>query len=187
MTSLIIRNSFKSGLLLFAVNLIFAVTRFTPILLLTSIILPGFLFGILLTSHGFKNTSSGNSSLFIILSGALYILTSLIATGIRAENPSYLILLATTVGAILLFVCYKLLLDRKVDTKQGLLFTLVTGAISSILPFVAIYYDTTIENPWIKWTCIFSVYPIWQTLFSWTLQKAKATANKSIAVSGAGR
>ena len=173
-----IRNSLKSGLLFFAVNVIFAITMITPILLLTSIILPGFLFGILLTSQDFKNYPFKNTGLFTLMSGGLYIFTSWIATGTRGENPSYLILLATTVGAILLFLCYKLLLDRKVDTKQGIFFAVVTGVISSILPFVAIYYDANIESPWIKWTCIFSVFPIWQPLFSWTLQKAKATANR---------
>ena len=172
MTSSIIRNSFKSGLLLFALNVFFAVTMITPVLLLTSIILPGFLFGILLTSHDFDNTSFKTTGLFALLSGGVYILVSWIATGAQAENPSYLILLATTLGAILLFLCYKFLLDSRLDTKQGLLFSIVTGLISSILPFVAIYCEAKIESNWVKWACVFSVFPVWQPLFSWTLQKA---------------
>jgi len=176
----IIKKSLKSGFLLFAANLILAATKFTPILLLTSIILPGFLFGLLLTDKLEMKTSNTNRGTFILLSGGLYVFTSWISTGLRNNNPSYLILLATTLGAILLFSLYKVLLDKTVDMQRGLMLGPITGIVSSVLPLVAIYYDTEIKNEWLKWSLLFSVYLTWQPLFTWTLQKSKATANTGI-------
>ena len=51
MTDLRLRNSFYSGFLLFTINVLFAVTKITPMLFLIAIILPGFLFTILITSQ----------------------------------------------------------------------------------------------------------------------------------------
>jgi hypothetical protein len=151
---------------------------------LTAIILPGFIFGMFLTSSLDTNTPSANKTLFILFSGALYIFTSWIATGSRERNPSYLIFIATMIGAILLFCLYKMLLESSLSVKQGLLYATLTGAISSILPMVGIYYDTKIENDWIKWSCLFSVFPVWQPLFTLTVLRTKATANNSFPKAG---
>jgi hypothetical protein len=176
MTNSMIKESFKSGLLLFSANLVLAGTKLIPILLLTSIILPGFLFGLLLTGQVEIKTSRANRGKFILLAGGLYIFTSWISTGLRNDNPSYLILFATTLGAVGLFFQYKVLLDKKVDMQLGLMFSVLTGIASSALPLVGIYYDAEIKNDWLKWTLLFSVYLTWQPLFAWTLQKSKPTA-----------
>ena len=167
-----IEDSFKCGLLLFAINLLFAITKITPILLLTAIILPGLLFGILIVNQA-GNVTSINKGLFIISSGTLYIFTSWVATGARSYTLPYLIVFATTIGAVLLFLIYKYLLNRSIDIRKGLFLSIGTGIISSILPIVGIYHDSNIEGDWIKLACLFSVFPIWQPLFTWTIQKLK--------------
>jgi putative Mn2+ efflux pump MntP len=82
-------------------------------------------------------------------------------------------LFGAIIGAICLLYLYKLFLDRTIKMKQGLLYATLTGIISSILPIVGIYYDSSFESPWISSALLFSVFAIWQPLFSWTVRKAK--------------
>jgi hypothetical protein len=56
--------------------------------------------------------------------------------------------------------------------RIGILYAIMTGLISSILPVAFERLQTNNNAYWLYLTCTLSVYITWQTLFGWTLKQA---------------
>ncbi len=174
MTDPKIKSCFITGLVLFVVNMVFGLPKFLPIFLLTSNILPGFIFGFTLISN-LENKLDWKVALFFLLSGGLYIAAAWIATGFSFfGNDIYLCFpLASILGAVTLLIAYKYLLDQSLSLRIGILYAIIAGIISSILPVVSDILQINEVAYWLYLTCTLSIYITWQTLFGWTLKQAE--------------
>ena len=75
---------------------------------------------------------------------------------------------------------------------KGLLFTIIIGLLSSILPFVGDQLEQQINDHDTKGNINLGftllIFPVWQTLFGWTIHRLKkATANMGIGGNTGGR
>lgn len=154
--------------------MVFGLPKILSIFLLTSNILPGFIFGFTLISF-FENKVYWKIALFFLLSGGLYIAAAWIATGFSffGEDIYVCFPLASVLGAVILLLAYKYLLDQSISLRIGILYAIITGLISSILPVTFYLLQTSHDAYWLYLTGTLSVFITWQTLFGWTIKKAE--------------
>jgi hypothetical protein len=137
-------------------------------MLLGVLILPGFIYGAVLVCAA-QGVKSWSRVLFVLLSGGLYILCSWFASDTHTAgfNWSYFVL-ASVFGACGLFVLYFVLLKHSLIFWKGLLYSVMLGSITSVLPGIA-YTKGIVESD----TDFFpydigitmSIFLTWQTLF----------------------
>jgi hypothetical protein len=178
-----IYKSFSCGLTLFLLNIIFLLSRLTPIFLFTANLLPGFLYGYLLVSE-IKNTGGWRPVLFILFSGCIYILAARVATGysLFGDNVYISFPFASIAGAILLLLDVKLFLKEDIRIAKGIGYCLLTGVVSSFLPllgyFVKERLDSQFPDSYIFTISALSVFLVWQPLFAWSIAKAGRIRNE---------
>jgi hypothetical protein len=187
----IIKKSFYCGLLTFAVNFLFVLSKAMSALLIFSNILPGLIYAIVLCDFE-NNRLDMKRFLFIVFSGGLYIFVAWVATGYSffSDNTKLCFPIASVIGATLLLTFYYLLIDKDISFSKGLLLASSIGLLSSILPFLGDYLERRINDYDIKGNVNLGftllIFPVWQTLFGWTIHKVKkATANMGICKSWA--
>jgi len=145
-----------------------------PVFLLTSNILPGFIFGYTLISN-LENNVDWKAALFFLLSGGLYILAVWIATGYSFFGRDIYVYfpLASVIGAVTLLLAYKFLLDPSISLRVGVLYAIITGLVSSIIAVAFGRLQTNNDAYWLYLTCTLSVFITWQTLFGWTIKQSE--------------
>ncbi len=183
----LIKNSFKCGLLTFAINLLFGLSKMISALLIFSNILPGFIYAIMLCDFE-NNKLDLKRFLFIVFSGGLYIFVVWIATGhsFFGDNTKLCFSIASVTGSILLFIFYYVLIDKNISFFKGFLLASSIGLLSSILPLLGDRLKQQIQGYDIKYNInlVFTllIIPVWQTSFGWTIYiLKKATANIGLA------
>ena len=187
----IIKNSFYCGLLTFVVNFLFVLSKEMSAFLIFSYILPGFVYAIVLCDIQ-NNRLDLKRFLFIVLTGGLYIFVAWVATGFSffGNNTKLCFPIASVIGATLLLTLYYLLVDKSISLTRGLLLATFLGLLSSILPLLGDRLEQQINDYNIQgivnlgFTLL--IFPVWQTLFTWTIYRLKkATANSGFCASAA--
>jgi hypothetical protein len=170
----IIKNSFYCGLLIFAINFLFVLSKAMSALLIFSNILPGFVYAIVLCDFD-NNKLNLKRFIFISVSGGLYIFTTWVATGdsFFGDNTKLCFPIASVLGATLLLTLYYLLIDKNFSLLKGLLVTTCIGIFTSIFPYLGDTLEQNINDIDIKGYVIFGftllILPVWQTLFGWAI------------------
>ena len=176
MKQYLIRSCLFCGVATFAVNLILAALKMPFLLLWTSNIFPGFVFGYVLADTIKANIDS-RSFLFILLSGGLYILVAWMATGYSfLGNKIYICYpIASVLGSTLLLLLLTLLLDNKIVFVVGLKYAVLTGLVSSILPVIGSVFISKLGDSdrlsLVTFMLNLSVFLTWQPLFAWSISK----------------
>lgn len=176
MTQCLIKHSFICGLSTFAINFILAALKLQFVLLWTSNVMPGFVFAFIV-ANATKSKADLKSLLFILLSGGLYILVAWIATGYSFfGNKVYICFpIASILGATIMLLIYKLLLDNEFNFIASLRYAFLTGLVSSILPVIGDLlnpsFDILDNSYWLALAFTLSIYIIWQPLFAWTIAR----------------
>jgi hypothetical protein len=170
----LVTRSFTCAVILFCINMFFALTKLVPLLVMTAIILPGFVYGHVL-AYTTKGDPDRQSSVFVFLSGGLYILISWIATGDSplGDNIYILFPVAGVIGAVLLLLLYRTFLDRGVSLYKGIRYCFLTGLISSVLPVLVHWVDIEYRYDFINQASLLSVFLIWQPLFGFTIIRSR--------------
>jgi len=140
--------------------------------------LPGFIYAIVLCDFEI-NKLDLKRHLFIASSGGLFIFAAWIATGYSffGDNIKLCFPIASVIGATLLLTLYYLLIDRNISFLKGQLIATLVGLVTSVLPFLG----DTLENStkdlyiqgYIKFGFTLLIFPVWQTLFGWTIYFVK--------------
>ena len=114
-----------------------------------------------------------------MLSGGLYIFVAWVATGYSffGDNTKLCFPLASVIGSTVLLTLYYLFVDKNIPFFKGLLLTIAIGLISSVLPFIGDTVEQQINDFDIKGNVNFGftllIFPVWQTLFGWTIYMLK--------------
>ena len=160
----------------FAVNFLFVLTENSSPLILFSNILPGFIYAILLCNFK-QNKLNIKNFLFIVFSSGLFIFVAKIATGYSflTINSKFCFPVASIIGSSFLLILYYILIDRNIKIKKGILLAIGIGLLSSISPFIGDSLEKGVHSYAIKddINLLFTllIFPIWQTLFGWTLSR----------------
>jgi hypothetical protein len=156
-------------------------------LLLFSNLLPGFVYAIVLCEFG-NNRPGLKHFLFIVFAGVLYLFVVRVATGFSfiGNKTALCFPIASVTGAALLFTLYYLLIDKNISFSKGLLSAGCIGLLSSVLPFSGNQLEKIINDYDIKgivnlgFTLL--IFPVWQTLFGWTIHRLKRLQPQCIPV-----
>jgi hypothetical protein len=177
MTTPSIKACFTSGAATFVANMAiyFAIP---PLFILTSNLLPGFIYGVVLLHD--SDASTIRKSLFILVSGGLFIAAAFLVTGhsFSWQKSPYIFSLASIAAAVGLFLTYKFLLDNAISLSKGLPLLVGVGFSAALLPSIVMFPQFAIRG-WPAIAGVLSVYITWQTLFGWVLHKAKTTTRAS--------
>jgi len=174
----IVRQSFYCGIITFAICFLFALSKELSGLLIFSNILPGFFYGWVLSDLS-NSEFKLKRILFVLLSGALFIFVAWIATGYSFFGGNTVICfpIGSVLGSTLLLILYYLLIDNKMALARGLVVALLIGLISSVLLFMGDNLEQHVNDYSIKGIINFGftllIFPVWQTLFGWTIYKLK--------------
>ena len=167
----IIKNSLSCGFVTFLVNTLFSFIRDIPFILILTNILPGFLFGAVLSKDN-DDLPGWRRLLFICCSGGLFIFVAWLATDRHLSFQGQLSFVsASLIGAYGLLLLYHLLLGKGLILWKGFLFATLTGSASALFPAKAYYdndFNSAVGSTWDTIT-LMSIFLIWQTLFGLTV------------------
>ena len=158
------KPSLLYGLLLFMICSFLLIVKAAYLLLFIVFLVPGIVMGILLVGHYGQRLNVLNSLAFIILSGLIYIGCFLLLDLRDSSQWLSLRLLGLSgAGAMLLKLCYDLLIFKYITIKQSFLWPLLIGLGSALPSSVCAFFfdrgDSTIQQ---LFCCgIFLIYPIW--------------------------
>lgn len=176
----LVHSSLAVGLIIFILCGLGILTEAGQVLLIVSHIFPGLLFGIVLITVN-NDSGSLNKIGLLLLSTGIYVFC-IYLTDLRT-NDKFIgplrLLLASTIGSVLLSNAYCMLSGRIFALKRCLLVPISIGIIASSLSCVSMYFFYTdyYERPFkqtLMWIGLLSIFPIWMTLFSMNIVKMNA-------------
>jgi hypothetical protein len=186
----LVHNSLILGLILFALCGLSILTQAAQVALIVSHIFPGFLFGLVLITT--SNDSRGiNKITLLLMSTGIYVLC-IYLTDLRSNDKimgPVRLLMASTLGSVLLTNFYWILAKRIFNIKKCLIIPVMIGIAASSVSSLSMYflylddyYEKYFEQILI-WTGLLSIFPVWMTFFSvniTTLQRRVDTTHHNI-------
>jgi len=160
-----VRKSLMTGVSLFIFCALMFLIEGAWVLLWVMFLFPGFILGAIIIPPEFDEATSSRCILLVILSGLIYV-ACFYFLDIKTEAYMWLRLLGLSgCGAVLLKICYDLLIFKRANLKQTIFFPLMVGtaaAIPSSICMILIHnvnIHTILGN---SFFCgIFLIYPLW--------------------------
>ena len=178
-------QSFLSGLLLLGACFLGMMTGVGALVVIVSYFWPGLVFAFLLLQHLSEQVSAKKKVLLVLFSTAIHIACVFfvdVAHGDEVWTPVKLVM-ASSIGALLLSLAYDLLLFRRMRIIKTLVVPLLFGFIASLLSAFCLYYLHQVdfqqhELEILLWAGVFSIFPIWYSLMALNIKtRHKAAAN----------
>jgi hypothetical protein len=177
----LVHSSLVLGLIMFGVCGLSILAKAGQVALIVFHIFPGIFFGAVLIT--INNESGGlNKIALLLLSTGIYILC-IYLMDLRSNDKiigPLRLLLASTLGAVLLSNSYWVLAKKIFSVKRCLILPAVAGITASIVSCLSMYflylddyYEKYFEQIMI-WVGLLSIFPIWMILFSMNITKLKA-------------
>lgn len=166
---------FISGAVTCLVN-VAVLAVFPPLGFLTTILAPGFIFGLVLLDDK-PAVPIARKLGFLLLSGGLFVGAALCVVGhsYSWQQQPATFSLASVTGAVGLLLAYTFLVDNAISLPKGLPLVVGAGLLAALVPTLALFVSFGPERlADIAGVC--SVYLTWQTLFGWVLHQARVPA-----------
>jgi hypothetical protein len=168
-----IKQSIYAGLILFGICLLGMILNFGALVVILSHFLPGLIIGYLIILSITHQVSDAKKLLFIFLSTGIHI-ACVFFVDVFSDHEIWTpikLIIASSVGALLLTLAYDLLIVKTVSFIDSFLLPFTTGIIASTLSALSIYYilqvgfeQNVLEG--FLWAGIFSIFPIWYYLLA---------------------
>ncbi|MFD1875549.1 hypothetical protein [Hymenobacter bucti] len=168
-------SCFISGTATFLTNVV-VLLLFPPLGLLTAILAPGFVFGVVLLEG--KQAASNVSKLsFLLFAGGLFVAAAFCVTGhsFSWQQQPATFPLVSVAGAVGLLLVYKVLLDKAISLPKGIPLVVGASLLAAVVPAIALGSSSGLER-WSNIVGVSSIYLTWQTLFGWVLHQARVPA-----------
>jgi hypothetical protein len=166
---------FISGAVTCLVN-VAVLAVFPPLGFLTTILAPGFVFGLVLLDYK-PAVPIARKLGFLFLSGGLFVGAALCVAGhsYAWQQQPATFSLASVTGAVGLLLAYKFLLDNAISLPKGLPLVVGASLLAALVPTLALF--VSFAPGWLDIAGVCSVYLTWQTLFGWVLHQARVPAS----------
>lgn len=166
-------SALSSGIFIFGLCMLGSWTNSIALLLITTYLLPGLAFGLLVAYYIASNTPYWKVFTLVFLFSAIY--TGLVFLIKLPDGENKIVALrliaASSIGALATSLTYQILMVGKIIRKKSLLQALIFGFIASLPCAVFCYFldeiaydDKVLEN--LLWAGIFSIYPLWYFLIA---------------------
>ncbi|MGZ3764956.1 MAG: hypothetical protein ACXVB0_09355 [Mucilaginibacter sp.] len=162
------KSSLYSGLILFILCSLSFIGHVAVLLIGIAFLFPGFVFGYILASEDIKSENGLRGFILMILSGLIYIGCF---EFLDLDHDSLLglrLLALSGIGALLLKLCYDLIISKRLNIKETILIPLIIGVIAAIPSSICTFFinrgSSTIQN--LCYCGLFLIYPIWYYCFA---------------------
>lgn len=164
----LIKNSLFSGLFLFVISILLFFIKAASVLLVFAALMPGFCYGIVLS----LNEKSIRSPGLIIWASTIIYTGCFFMLNLKDDSLWFILrlMLASSIGSVLLFLSYYFIINRSYHFKRTLLCMMLLG-LSASIPSAICYYLLKITHYEIFFLAIFIIFPIWQIAFAALLDK----------------
>jgi hypothetical protein len=165
-------TALASGFSIYAGCLLGVLIKAPPLLLISTYLAPGILFGVVLTMTNNNDSKKKNFLIFALslITYSLVIYLADIPDHSNLLSPPLRIITASILGALLLSVGYDFLINEDIQLFRTFVNPILIGILSSIISAFAIYKMDSIsyDQPVLEFfnqMGIYSIFPIWQVLF----------------------
>jgi hypothetical protein len=170
------KAALASGLLVYIIILVLLFSRAGSSILLAICVAPGLVYGLALTTSANKPVSAIRAIFFVLLSMAINIMCVYYTTEnfpFSGQNESFKLVLFSAIGAILLTICYDLVLVRRFSVFRTIVLPSILGIAASLVSTLCMYllisdkYNEFVST--ILWVGMLTVFPLWQYLIGLNL------------------
>jgi hypothetical protein len=170
------KAAFASGLLVFIILLVLLFSRAGSTILLAICVVPGLVYGLALTASTNKPVSPIRAIFLVLLSMAINFTCVYCTTEnfpFCGQTEAFKLVLFSAIGAILLTICYDLVLVRRFSVFRTLAMPLILGTAASPVSTLCMYlfisdkYDGFVST--ILWVGMLTIFPLWQYLIGLNL------------------
>lgn len=179
-------QSFYAGLILFGLCFIGMMINLGSLVVILSHILPGLILGFLIAQSITHKVSNKKQMLFVIFSTGIHIACVFFVDVVREDEiwTSIKLIIASSVGALLLALVYDLIIVKTVSFVQTFLVPFTIGILASVLSAFCMYYMQRVgfEQRLLEgflWAGIFSIFPLWYYLFARIIKTRYKAAPKT--------
>lgn len=158
----LIRNSFFCGVILQYFTSLGILAEMPMLAILVGIILPGAIYSFLMLSFNIGDFKQG---FFVLIGGALHILSAFVCGNLNMSLP---FLIAASLSCPIYFILYYILVNNNYSFIKGFLMSLLAGLISAVIPCIVLESKSIGRS--LSIVLLFSVFPLWQTLFAVALK-----------------
>lgn len=183
-------TALTSGIVIYGGCLIGALTKAPPILLLFTYVLPGLLFGMVLSMTNDMTNGKRNiiMTLISILVYSISVYVADIPNRLAFLNGPSKIVIASVTGAVLLSISYDLLINKEIQLMRSFINPIIIGIFASALSAYAAYQIDEIQYnqeglEFLNQLGLYSIFPIWQVLFilNKDIRNSKSKYNEMVA------
>ena len=161
-------------------------TNLGSLVVILSHFMPGLILGALLIHIIPKKVPEKKKIMFVAISTVIHILCALfvnVGDGHEVWTPIKL-LIASSIGALLLSLTYDIIMGKKVSLLQTILLPFIYGILASVLSAFCLFYidrikveQDLLEN--FLWAGIFSIFPLWFYIFTRNIENRNKTISKT--------
>jgi len=182
------KTSFKTGLILFGLCTLTLAVKGGSMLLLFAGILPGLVYGFILTHRYDKNISGTKQFIFTLLSTVINWFSAsfvIAAYSDKVLDAPYELICLSVLSFFFLKFLYDFYLQDKFTFLYSFFLPVVFGILAGLVSAFCIYFVVTILDinevlHFFLFMGIFAIFPIWQYLFGLNLDLEKKAAANSV-------